>query len=339
MTIFFTLILIRFFKDRINDKKILRKKEIEQQLFIHLAKPLKDLKTVLLKTDEDMRLVAEIAPRLLRTLKGNSYKSLLDSLQSIELYEWALVKLRSRSPSRKVAAINLIAHWSNKHVKQELKALLRDDHPLVQRAAVDALAFTRDTSIVPTIIKEFERQGNFSIPLMSDVFQKFGRDISKQLSVLLASKDVPAKIKISALMALTKIGDTAEIMTTASSLCCHIDNELRALAYLAISGTGESIAVEIMQSGANDNDWRVRQFVAKCAGNCEPLPAEILSKLLKDENWLVALHSGQVLIASGVLGRKILETIAKKNDLSAGRARMILAEHGHTQHGTSDGLA
>lgn len=339
LSIFFTLVFLRFFKDRIKDKKIIRKKEIEQQLLIHLATPLKDLKTVLLKTDEDMGLVAEVAPALLRTLKGNSYQRLLDSLQSIGLYEWALKKLRSQNRPRKISAINLIAHWPDKRVKQKLKALLRDDHPLVQYAAVEALAHTKDTSVIPTIVREFKRQVNFSAPLMSDVFQKFGSDISKQLSALLTSQNTPVRIKIPALMALIKTGDTEQIAIAATPLCQHKDKDLRALAYLALSETGESIATEILQSGAREDDWRIRQSVASCAGNSDPLPAEILSELLKDENWLVGLRSGQILFASGVLGRKLLETIAQKNDLSAGRARMILAEQGHAQYGGADGLA
>lgn len=339
LAIFFTLVGLRFFKDHFKDKKLARQKEIEKQLLIHLSNPLKDLKNTLLKTEGDLELVAKIVPTLLRTLKGGSYLRLLESLKEIGLYEWALKKLHSRNRTRKIAAINLIAHWPDKRVKQKLKALLKDNHALVKYAAVEALSNTKDTTLLPAIVKEFKQQKSFSVPLMSDVFQKFGSYISSQLAGYIKAKNTTLRIKTSALIALIQTGDSELIVTVATPLCRHKNNKLRAIAYLALSESKEPVDLELLKLGMHDVDWRVRQYTASCSKHCDPLPAEVLSTLLQDENWLVALRSGQVLLTSGVIGKKLLETLAQRDDISAARAKMILSEHNNSDQGGIHGLA
>lgn len=339
LTVFFTLVGLRFFRDRIKDRKLTRQKEIQQQLLVHLSNPLKDLRNTLLKTEKDMERVAEVVPTLLRTLKGGSYQRLLDSLKEIGLYEWALKKLHNRNRPRKIAAINLIAHWLDKRVKQELIDLLKDNHPLVQYAAVEALAHTKDTTLLPVIIRVFKRQKNISVPLMSDVFQRFGNNISEQLASYIKQKNIPLRIKIALLMALIQTDSIEQIISAATALCHHKNDELRALAYLALFEAKEPVDASLLKSGMCDSDWRVRQYTASCASHCSPLPAEILRTLLKDENWLVGLRSGQILLTNGTVGRKLLETLAKKDDLSAARAKMILSEYRDSSWEDAHGMA
>lgn len=339
LSTFFTLVFIRYFRDRNKEKAINRKKELERLLLTHLSNPLKDLKSALLKTHKDMALVAQISPAMLRTLKGNSYQRLLDSLHDVGLYDWAFERLHKKNRLQKIEAIKLVAYWPDKPIKREFKTLLENKHPLVRQAALIALADTKDTSMLPIIIQAFIQKSDFSAPLMSNLFQKFGAEISKQLTTLITSPNIPVRVKIPALMALVKTEDTEQIVLAATLLCWHNDDELRAMAYLAMSETGEPMASNLIQSGAKDGDWRLRQSVASCAANCNPLPAAILTELLRDKNWLVGLRSGQVLFASGILGRKLLETIANGTHLGSERAKMILSEHAHKENGEEDGMA
>lgn len=335
--IFLVLVIFRFFYDRIKDQRILRKKKLQQQLLIHLANPLRDLKGALLKDRMDMELVAEIAPSLLRTLKGSSYQRLLDSLESIGLYEWALKKLHSKNRPQKISAINLIAHWPNKRVKQKLKTLLKDKHSLVQYAAMEALAQTQDEKMLPAIIKEFKKQKSFSNLLMADIFQKFGSAISAKLSDYLKAKNTPVHIKIPAMISLTRMENANLFYNTALNLCEHKDSELRAMAYYALSESGEPIDKGLLEKGMRDADWRVRQYTASCAVYARPLPAEILIELLQDKNWLVGLRAGQAMCSAGLAGITLLKTLANQDSVPGNRARMILAEQ--LQRGDAHGMA
>lgn len=326
LAIFSLLILLRFFSDKKKQHSLARRKKIRQLLFIHLSNPLKDLKQALLQSSADLQLVAEEAPAILRTLKGNSYQKLLDCLQSIGLYDWALKRLQGRNRQGKISASHLMAHWPTTDVQQQLKTLLKDDHPLVRYAAIEALAQARDAKLLPIIIHEFKKPNNFSAPLMTNVLQKFGANVAAKLVDYLSARDIPVHLKIPILMALIYTDDNFSTHKAALSLYNHENDELRALAYHGLAKCNKSIAKQVLEAGARDHDWRIRQYTVACATYSDHLPADILSKLLKDDNWLVGFRSGQVLHESGPAGIKLLEIMAKKETLDGRRARMVLAE-------------
>ncbi|MGD9639434.1 MAG: hypothetical protein AB7U85_10350 [Alphaproteobacteria bacterium] len=338
--IFFTLIILRFFKDYASAKRAIRKKEIRQQLLVHIANPLKNLKKDIVNTENDMSIIAEIAPDLLRVLKGTSYDDLLKSFEEIGFYDWILKKIKGRNKADKFKSISLIANWSNNQVKQELIALLNDKNILVQYTAIEALAHTRDVSLFPKIIEILKKQKGFSTLLICNVFQKFNSNISKMLIEQIEDKDIPIYIKIPAFMTLIKNGAPEQITKIAMSLYNHENNELRALAYLGLSESRETVPKEILQAGFKDDDWRVRQYVTRCAAHSTPPPVEMLGHLLNDENWFVGFSSGKELYDLGSIGQKFLETIANQKDgIASHRAASILAEYNSKNYGGAYGMA
>lgn len=329
LSLFSTLVLLRVFSDYRLHKRMKRKKTIEHTLLIHLQNPLKQLHTHVTKYSNDMELVTEIAVRLLTTLKGEAYNRLLSTLQNLGIVEWGMARLQHNNKRDIVVAINILRHFSNNEIKEQFLSLFRNKSlsPLIRYNAGEALAQTHDIVLFPHIIKVLKNEDVFSAPLMSDIFQKFGNTISAQLATLLQARNTPLRIKHAALMALTHIGNTQDIIQAATPLCAHYDNELRALAFLALSHTGESCDSALIHKGVKDSYWCVRQHVAQCAANQNPVPVDILRTLLEDKNWLVGLSAGRGLYMSGMAGRKFLSVIAQRDSLAAQRARSIMAEH------------
>lgn len=328
IAIFFTLTLVRFFYDHAKDNRAQRKREIESALLIHLSNPLKDVRKTILKSNKDLILIAEVSPKLIRNLKGKSKEQLLDTLKELGLYDWLIEKLNSRSRRVRISAVTLAGNWPEKRVKQRLKALLKDSHPLIKYAAVEALAQTEDTKLLPAIIREFRRQQVFSYPLMCDVFQHFGAAITKDLVKIAKTKKASRRIKKAALLSLAEIGDSKAIHEAAVPLCKHSDDELRAIAYYALSMSQEALPPKLLALGEKDSYWKVRQFLAECAGYISPLPADTLMDLLKDPNWLVGMQAAKALYDSGRTGRQLLELVAKTASQEGLRAQMMIAERG-----------
>lgn len=315
------------------EQERLRKQEIRKNLLIHLSSPLKNIKKIIIKSFSDLMLTAELAPSILQNLKGNSYNQLLDTFETVDVFEWAFRTLDSSDAKKKVIAINLIAHYQNKETKEKLKSLLMDQNEFVQHASMEALAHSQDKKLLPMIINKFKSQESLSPLLMADIFQKFGKDISNELASHLKSSRMPNRIKIAMIMALMHIGDKNLVHEVALKLYNSQNKDLRALAFNALAESKQIVDMKILLYGAKDQDWRVRQYVARCAVHLDPIPLDILDILIKDENWLVAMHSGQTLLKSGPGGIKLLELLTKQDSIAGGRAKMILDEKGILEGG------
>jgi HEAT repeat protein len=328
LILFNTIVILRFFRDRKIKKNKIRTAEIKKLLLIHLVNPLQDLKFVLMKDLNDMKLLAEIVPEILKTLKGNSYQNLLDSLKGVGLYDWIKKNLVKKNKSKSIAAIRLAIHWPDEEIKNIVRKVVCEKKGLVQHAAVESLSHMKDIESFPIILDVFKQGKNFSFPLMCDVFLNFGKEASKELISIIKSPDVSVKVKEPALMAFGKIGDMKEIGEVAIPLCADENNDIRAFAFLALSNSGLSLPLALLEKGKNDEYWRVRQCVAECLGNAPSTPLEMLMELLGDENWLVGLQSGKALFKLGDKGKNVLKIISKKRSLSGQRAQMLLSERG-----------
>lgn len=330
LIVFFTLVFLRFFHDRRASKNKLRKKYIQKNLLIHLSNPLQNLKNIILQNSEDENLIAEIAPEILRNLKGLSYQRMLDTLKRLGLYEWTLKNLKSRNLPQKIAAIHLASFWPYPKIQQELIHLLKNKEPAVVHAALESLSCSKNFKLFALIIGHLKQQSNFSAPIISDLFQEFGSSISSLLLDLLQNKGIPTPLYLASLMALIRIGNPQQINTAAMLFCDDKNDDLRFQAHLAFLKLGKPVDNKLLKKAALDRDWRIRQTAAHFAEYSSRLPVEVLKKLLKDENFFVGFRSGKTLFQSGAIGAKLLQTMAQKgNALEARRAKMILAENSY----------
>jgi HEAT repeat protein len=247
-------------------------------------------------------------------------------LEDAGLYEWLIKALDSKKKSSLIVVTMLAAHWPDTMVQAKLLLLVGGKHKLVQYTAMESLARMKEPAFFPIIVCELERKNIFSYLLMSDFFQAFGPDIAQELVTILKAGSGSQHMIKSVLMALENIGEAHSILEAVIPFCTHEEDEIRMFAFQALAKAGVSIPQDLLVRGAQDRHWRVRQFLADCAGHTSPLPVDILMGLLKDENWLVGLHAAQSLCSAGGKGRKLLHVLSQHCTITGQRARMILAE-------------
>ena len=336
--IYIVLTINRYFQDRKQQHRNNRSREIEQQLLIHLSNPLRDVKAALVREADDLEIIADLAPKMLRRLKGSSYNQLLSCLRELGLYQWCIEGLRCKNLARKIIAIHMAAHWPTDQVEKELLALIKNRHKLISHAAIVTLSDLGDPEILPLIVKEMERRDDFSIHLMGDVLQRFGDEIVEKLEDLI-SGSVSLPLKRAALMALISQGNSNSLFRAWEALYNHTDNYLRTLSYRALLHSGKKVAPELLNAGARDDLWRVRELVTQCAVNALPASTELLFKLIDDENSFVAYQAGRGLFDFGPSGVKLLEVLSTKESRAGNRARMIVEELRSSRNGGGYGVA
>ena len=328
MSVLLGLIILRVTRDFLRLRTAKRKNEITQYLLIHLANPLKNLRALSSKDNSDMKILADVLLPMLKNLKGQAREDLLRSMQEVGFYDWLINRLRKRSGFDLVKAIIILSFWHDEKTKNELRHLLKISKvTVVKLAIIESLSEAKDPKDFPLILSEFEGKNKFSYPVICDVFARFGNQISDKLLALVKQKKTSTKVAMAALMALSRHGNSNDILQAANLTYRHNNKELRALAFAAFAKSAQSISPKILGIGCRDEYWRTRFYALSCAININPFPAKIVADLLGDKNWMVAMQSAKVLISIGEPGWKILKTISQNSSKAGQRAKLILQEN------------
>ncbi|MET0156070.1 MAG: HEAT repeat domain-containing protein [Rickettsiales bacterium] len=336
LVIFAALIGLRFLYDKRRDETQKRKEEMKEALLAHLHRPLKNVKTALVRCQSDMDALADMAIPLLHELKGKTCERLKETLRGVGAYDRQCEHLRSLQPFLQIRAARFVAHWPDDAPKKALCEMTTDLHPHVRHAALEALARLQDAEYFVPFIEEMRDDASCSPLFVGDMLCLFGPFAVSSCAGILADRSMPPRMKIGALAALAQKGAPEDAVLAARPLCGDADREVRAAAFKALRVAGRLLDAAALEVGAKDSYWRVRQYVAECAAHVRPFPLGVLTTLTGDANWMVGLAAGRALCEYGAVGKERLRSIANKNPLVAHRAHAILAEcdvFGGRRHG------
>ena len=320
------LVVIRFFRDRGEDRDVLARKA----LFAALIRFTEDddeaaLHAVLIETPP--RVMAHSGFEFTGLLRGEDELRVERAFARAGLADYVRERLRKGGEAERIYCTEMLTAFPGEEtVKSLFKALEDDPAREVQIAAALALVRLDSAPAIGNILGRIGSQGHRSRRLV-DLFRTLGETNSAELRAFVAHGKGPDFLRAAAVEAMSAIADY-RLIELFERLARDASAEVSAASIRVLARHGRPESASAVLEGLQRQDWEIRSEAADAAGRlglAEALPD--LERLLSDEEWTVRYAAGKALQNLGAEGRALLEEAAAGFSSRRQRtASMILAE-------------
>jgi len=190
--------------------------------------------------------------------------------------------LRSDDVRRRQRAVRELSKLKNPRTAEYLADALGDEAEEVVRAAVQGLGKLGE----PAVKHLLPRLDSDDVGVRRAATRALGR--AWQLPYLEDLGDADASMRLAALKALRRLGDTRTVEAVVATACGDTDGTVRQLAIETLGGLGDKRAIGPLRAVLHDDDPSLRASTALTLGQLgDERAAESLAEALKDDDELV----------------------------------------------------
>ena len=320
------LVVNRIFYIRLRQNRLARADELTMKVLTYLDDEDMDEAWFDSLRGRDKKLLGSLAGDLLRLVRGDNRKTLINLLRHLDTVDRQIMVLIKGNQRDRITACANLAHFDDEKVINILTKTLDDKDFDVRISAARSLADLGRIPSVDILISKLDASTGLRSRALGNLFRDLGQAAVPELTAVAADIDQPEQFRILAINALGQIGDYAAI-DPLIELANDPRLEIRAAVYRSLAVLSHPVVSSVLPGGLRDTSWEVRTQAAFCAGRVGALNVvPILIKMLADNIWWVRYRAGEALYAMGDVGLEMLQVVAKEQTLAGESAGMILAE-------------
>jgi hypothetical protein len=328
LIVIIVLIFRRVVLDSTQKKQRVRKKEINTCFYAAFRSPVQlTAKSLPPVYKADYPLIVRCALDILRSMRGEDIKKIVDVLELWDLEPYVQNLTQSVRKGRQIQALTLLSYFSNESSLNTLLTFVSNRDMYVQIAALRGLARRGAIQHIGYITRSLARSGQTNTLILSDILHRFGGAAVSSL-IELAKTNTNSEIRLAAIMALGSIG-SLDAVNALIELVDDPDADIRAQSIAALGKIGDKRAGEVILRHLETDDTPVRVQAAQALGNMQMMAS--LPKLaahLADDDWWVRFRAAESLYRFGDKGIAALKAFAGQQTPAGLISRQVLGELG-----------
>ncbi|HSQ97274.1 MAG TPA: HEAT repeat domain-containing protein [Rickettsiales bacterium] len=318
------LVILRSHKDNKQKQRLIRKKELEKLIITYIESPFKTPNLNLVKNKNDLLIISEIVEEMLRSLKGDVKQNILVFLKNSGAYDILLNKLRYKNSEGKIIAIKLLENWNDKETYELMVNTLNNTNRNIRIAAMQGLSSMNEPSSFSGLLMHIqEKIKDYSVPILFDIFIKFGKSIIEDLEKIILDEKTNYKIKVAALKTLGTFEDLKSVDSIISIGRSTKNFAINEAVYEALYHIGLAVPKDIIEKGLKSENFKVRIYTIRLAQNYGVEFLSTLKSMLDDQNFDVARKSAEAIFT---LNKELLAIISSANSTAGKRASAVMKE-------------
>jgi HEAT repeat protein len=284
-----------------------------------------DLASIISRYRSCPDVLASVLVNLIRLVDGKE-KEILKTLFALTLRDEKIADLESRNFFKRLNATRLLGLFSD---ASNVPALLRrlDDKPLIQLAAVQAIAGFRGAEILDFVFQSFEADPRPNIHRYGAIIAKHGAESEGPIRDFLRRPQPLHKKGI--LIEMAGIIPIYPLQPDIVAFASHPDKEIRIKVARALGRMLIPDSYETLAAMAGDVAWEVEAQAVKSLGLLHnPEALDILVRGLHSSSWHVRHNSGEALLEMGAVGIGRLKEVSRQtyDHFASNMADMALEE-------------